>query len=66
MMAILILAAVTTLGAQTAFANTGIMLSDRQAGPANGVKTLDTFDTIRIYMKTGIIVAGRDGIIIGD
>lgn len=54
MLAIGMLAVMMSLGTQTAFADPGVLVGDRQAAPS--VKAMDLVDIILVYIKSGIIL----------
>lgn len=58
------LALMLSLGTQTASANGGVLVSDRHSNPH--VKPVSLVDILVVYMKTGIIVDSREGIMLDD
>jgi hypothetical protein len=64
MMAMVMLAVMMSLGTQSAFASTGILIGDRQV-PQN-VKPMGLVDMLVVYMKSGIVVGSREGIVVGS
>lgn len=66
-MAIMMLAVVATLGTQTTFANTGVIISDRQTnGDVKDVRTPDVLGILLVYIKTGVLLSDRTGVILSD
>lgn len=66
LVAIVMLAVVATLGTQTTFANTGIILGDRQANGTKDVRTPDVLGILLVYIKTGVLLSDRSGVILSD
>jgi hypothetical protein len=70
MMAITMLAVIASLGSQTAFASSGVLLSDRDgvllSDKSKDVKTPSMINIIVVYMKTGVLLSDRDGVLLSD
>ncbi len=70
MTAITMLAVMMSLTAQTAFANSSVLLSDRDgvliSDKQKEVRVTDWVGILLDYVKTGVLISDRTGVLISD